>query len=186
MLSDNSIRECVERGEIEFAPYNADAVQPASVDVRLGRLFRVFRPEKAVMIDLGQPLADAVAGELVDVGENGSFILHRGEFALGHLAERLRVGSELMARVEGKSSLARVGLAIHSTAGFVDPGWNGHLTLEFTNVGPFPLCLRAGMKIGHISFERLTSAADRPYGTAGLGSKYQGDEEPGQSRYVAD
>jgi dCTP deaminase len=121
--------------------------------------------------------------ELVQVGEEGVFILHPGEFVLGSTAERVALPDDLVARLEGKSSLGRLGLLIHSTAGFVDSGWDGHLTLELSNVATLPITIYPGMKIGQISFLRMTTPADAPYGTAGVGSKYQGQRGPTPSRY---
>src|SRR6059036_3558239 len=156
-------------------------VQPSSVDLRVDRYFRVFRNDTTPFID--PKLAQEDLTELVEVPAEGRFILHPGEFVLGSTLERVALGNDLVARLEGKSSLGRLGLLIHSTAGFVDAGWDGHLTLELSNVANLPIALYPGMKIGQISFLRMTSAADHPYGSATTGSKYQGQRGPTPSRY---
>ena len=162
-------------------PLGPNAVQPASVDVRLADEILVFRNNSRTHIDVREAADDVV--ERVRVAEDRPFVLHPGQFALGSTLESITVPEDIMARVEGKSSLARYGLLIHSTAGFVDPGWSGQLTLEFSNVGILGITLYPGMKIGHISFTELTSPADNPYGSAVLGSKYQGQTGPVASRY---
>src|SRR4051812_11440093 len=157
-------------------------VQPSSVDLRVDRYFRVFRNDTTPFID--PKLAQEDLTELVEVGADGSFILHPGEFVLGSTLERVALPDDLVARLEGKSSLGRLGLLIHSTAGYVDPGWDGFLTLELSNVANLPITLYPGMKIGQISFFKLTSPAETPYGSAG--NKYQGQRGPTASRYYRD
>jgi dCTP deaminase len=181
VLSDRSIREELEAGGIEIDPLGDGALQPSSVDLRVDRFFRVFRNDTTPYIDPKQPQEDLT--ELVEVAEGGAFILHPGEFVLGSTLERVALGSDLVARLEGKSSLGRLGLLIHSTAGFVDAGWNGHLTLELSNVANLPIAIYPGMKIGQISFLRMSSPAESPYGAAGTSSKYQGQRGPTPSRY---
>jgi dCTP deaminase len=181
ILSDRSMREALAAGRIVVDPYDERHVQPASLDLRLDRLFRVFRNHTAPVIDVKLDLEDLT--ELITVPEDGVFMLHPGEFVLGSTFERIGVGDDLVARVEGKSSLGRLGLLIHSTAGFVDPGFDGHITLELSNVANLPITLYPGMKIGQISFMAMTTAADRPYGSGALGSKYQGQRGPTPSRY---
>jgi dCTP deaminase len=181
ILSDRTIREELAAGRIVIDPLADSSIQPSSVDLRLDRYFRVFRNYTVGLIDVKENLEELT--ELVEVGEEEAFILHPGEFVLGSTLERVALPADLVARLEGKSSLGRLGLLIHSTAGFVDAGWDGQLTLELSNVANLPITLYPGMKIGQISFLRMTTAADRPYGTGELGSKYQGQRGPRPSRY---
>ena len=162
-------------------PSGERSVQPSSVDLHCDSLFRVFRNDTTPYIDPKQSHEDLT--ELVEVKEGGAFILHPGEFVLGSTLERIRLPDDLVARLEGKSSLGRLGLLIHSTAGFIDPGWDGHVTLELSNVANLPITLYVGMKIGQLSFVQLTEPAENPYGAALLGSKYQGQAGPTASRY---
>lgn len=181
ILSDVSIHEELTAGRIIIDPLGPDSVQPSSVDLRVDRLFRVFRNDTTPYIDPKQPQEDLT--ELVEVEAGKAFILHPGEFVLGSTLERVALPNDLVARLEGKSSLGRLGLLIHSTAGFVDAGWDGHLTLELSNVATLPIALYPEMKIGQISFLRMTTAAEHPYGSATTGSKYQGQRGPTPSRY---
>jgi len=181
ILSDHSIREELAAGRIAIEPVDDADIQPSSVDLHIDRYFRVFRNHSMRVIDVKEDQEELT--ELVEVGEDDSFILHPGEFVLGSTAERVRLPDDLVARLEGKSSLGRLGLLIHSTAGFVDAGWDGHLTLELSNVATLPITLYPGMKIGQISFLRMTTPADAPYGSASIGSKYQGQRGPTPSRY---
>ena len=181
VLSDRSIREEIEAGRIVIDPLGEDCVQPSSVDLHVDRYFRVFRNHTMRVIDVRETQEDLT--ELVEVTEDQAFILHPGEFVLGSTLERVALPDDLVARLEGKSSLGRLGLLIHSTAGFVDAGWDGHLTLELSNVANLPITVYPGMKIGQISFLKMTSSADRPYGSENLGSKYQGQWGPTPSRY---
>jgi dCTP deaminase len=180
ILSDRTIREELAAGRIVIEPFEPSYVQPSSVDLRLDRLFRVFRNHTTPYIDPKLPQEDLT--ELVEVEGEEPFVLHPGEFALGSTLERVALPSDLVARLEGKSSLGRLGLLIHSTAGFVDAGWDGHLTLELSNVATLPIALYPGMKIGQISFLRMTTPADVPYGADAVGSKYQGQRGPTPSR----
>jgi dCTP deaminase len=181
ILSDRSIREELAAGRIEIEPLKDAYIQPSSVDLTIDRYFRVFRNHTMPLIDVKENLEDLT--ELVEVPTEGVFILHPGEFVLGATAERVRLPTDLVARLEGKSSLGRLGLLIHSTAGFVDAGWDGYLTLELSNIATLPVTLYPGMKIGQISFMRMTTAADVPYGSGNIGSKYQGQRGPTPSRY---
>ena len=181
ILSDKSIHEELAAGRIVIEPLREGDVQPSSVDLHVDRYFRVFRNDTTPFIDPKEPQEDLT--ELVEVGDDGRFILHPGEFVLGSTLERVALPDDLVARLEGKSSLGRLGLLIHSTAGFVDAGWDGHLTLELSNVANLPIAIYPGMKIGQISFLRMTSAAEHPYGSATTGSKYQGQRGPTPSRY---
>jgi dCTP deaminase len=181
ILSDVTIREELAAGRVLIDPLGVNSIQPSSVDLHVDRYFRVFRNDTTPYIDPKQPQEDLT--ELVEVAENGSFILHPGEFVLGSTLERVALPDDLVARLEGKSSLGRLGLLIHSTAGFVDAGWDGHLTLELSNVANLPIALYPGMKIGQISFLRMTTAAEHPYGSDATGSKYQGQRGPTPSRY---
>jgi dCTP deaminase len=180
VLSDGAIRRLIDSGEIGIDPYDPGLMQPSSLDVRVDRYFRVFRNSRYPYIDVRQPQDELT--ELVEV-DDGPFILHPGEFVLGSTLERVTLADDLVARLEGKSSLGRLGLLIHSTAGFIDPGWDGHVTLELSNVANLPITIYPEMKIGQLSFMRLTEPAERPYGSGGLGSKYQGQRGPTPSRY---
>jgi dCTP deaminase len=182
ILSDRDIRAEIEAGRIEIEPFDATCVQPSSVDLHVDAQFRVFANSRYPFIDVKRDMPDLT--ELVEVPVNEPFILHPGEFVLGSTFERVRLPDDLVARLEGKSSLGRLGLLIHSTAGYVDPGWDGYLTLELSNVANLPITLYPGMKIGQISFYRLTSAAETPYGSAG--NKYQGQRGPTPSRFFQD
>ena len=184
ILSDRTIKEKMKSGDLIIDPLGPRAVQPASVDVRLDAEILVFRNNWRTHIDVMKPADDVV--ERVSIEDDRPFLLHPGQFALGSTLERVAIPDDVVARIEGKSSLARYGLLIHSTAGFVDPGWDGKLTLEFSNVGILGITLRAGMKIGHISFTQLTTPADNPYGSRDLRSKYQGQNGPVASRYYMD
>src|SRR6185503_17176799 len=181
ILSDRSIREALDAGRIVVDPLDRGDVQPSSVDLRIDKYFRVFRNDTTPYIDPKEPQEDLT--EIVEVGDGGAFILHPGEFVLGSTLERVALPDDLVARLEGKSSLGRLGLLIHSTAGFVDAGWDGHLTLELSNVANLPIALYPGMKIGQISFLRMTTSAENPYGSKATGSKYQGQRGPTPSRY---
>ena len=184
ILSDRSIKEQISEGRIVIDPLGPNAVQPASVDIRLDSEILVFRNNWRTHIDVMKPADDVV--EKVAIEEGRPFLLHPGQFALGSTLEAVTIPDDIVARIEGKSSLARYGLLIHSTAGFVDPGWTGKLTLEFSNVGILGITLHKGMKIGHISFTQLTTPADNPYGSRELRSKYQGQGGPVTSRYYWD
>jgi len=181
VLSDRDIRAAIASGRIGIDPFDPAGVQPASIDIRLDRYFRVFRSSRHAYIDLARPLDDIT--ELVEVAEDEKFILHPGEFVLGSTRERIRLSDDVVSRVEGKSSLGRLGLLIHSTAGFIDPGWDGHVTLELSNVANLPITIYFGMKIGQVSFVQMTEPAETPYGAGSLGSKYQGQQGPTPSRY---
>jgi dCTP deaminase len=180
VLSDRTIRRLLDEGRIEIEPYDESLLQPSSVDVRVDRYFRVFHNARYPFIDVREPQEDLT--ELVEA-DTGPFILHPGEFVLGSTLERIRLPDDLVARLEGKSSLGRLGLLIHSTAGFIDPGWDGHVTLELSNVANLPITIYPGMKIGQLSFVQLSEPAESPYGSGGLGSKYQGQKGPTPSRY---
>jgi dCTP deaminase len=181
VLSDRTIRRLLKEGRIEIDPLDEGLIQPSSVDVRVDRLFRVFRNSRYPYIDVKQEQEDLT--ELVEVDGDQAFILHPGEFVLGSTLERIKLPDDLVARLEGKSSLGRLGLLIHSTAGFIDPGWDGHVTLELSNVANLPITIYYGMKIGQVSFVQLTEPAETPYGAEAIGSKYQGQRGPTPSRY---
>jgi dCTP deaminase len=181
VLSDRTIREEIESGRIVIDPFEPSNVQPSSVDVRVDRQFRVFHNARYPYIDVRQPMDDLT--ELVEVSGDEPFILHPGEFVLGQTLERVTLPDDLVARLEGKSSLGRLGLLIHSTAGFVDSGFSGNLTLELSNVANLPITIYHGMPIGQISFMRMDGPVERPYGTGEAGSKYQGQAEPTPSRF---
>ena len=181
VLSDRSILAGIDAGRIVIDPFEETMVQPSSVDVRVDRRFRVFHNARYPYIDVRQPMDDLT--ELVEVAGDGPFILHPGEFVLGQTLEQVTLPDDLVARLEGKSSLGRLGLLIHSTAGFVDSGFSGHLTLELSNVANLPITIYHGMPIGQISFMRMDGPVDRPYGSRTTGSKYQGQSEPTPSRF---
>jgi dCTP deaminase len=181
VLSDRTIKRLLGEGRIEIDPYDAALLQPSSVDVRVDRFFRVFHNARYPFIDVKQPQEDLT--ELVEVEDETPFILHPGEFVLASTLERVKLPDDLVARLEGKSSLGRLGLLIHSTAGFIDPGWDGQVTLELSNVANLPITIYYGMKIGQLSFVQLSEPAENPYGAAGVGSKYQGQKGPVPSRY---
>ena len=181
IFSDRSIKEAVQSKRIIIDPYDEGLVQAASVDLRLGQKVRVFRSTRIPYIDVMQELPDLT--ELVEIDEVSPFYLHPNEFALGVILEKVTLPNDIAARLDGKSSLGRLGLLVHSTAGWVDPGWSGHLTLELSNVSGLPISLYYGMKISQISFFPLTTPAEHPYGSSSLGSKYQNQAEPTPSRY---
>ena len=184
VLSDHDIAAQLASGRVRVEPYDAADLQPSSVDLHLDRSFRVFRNNRYAFIDVRAPQPDLT--ELLNVADEEPFVLHPGEFVLGQTVEWVELPNDLVARLEGKSSLGRLGLLIHSTAGYVDPGWKGKLTLELSNVAKLPIALYFGMKIGQISFFQMSSPVDRPYGSSGLGSKYQGQSEPTASAYFED
>jgi len=181
ILSDRTIREEIAAGRIVVDPFDPACVQPSSVDLHVNSQFRVFANSRYPYIDVKQPMPDLT--ELVKVEPGEPFILHPGEFVLGSTLERVAIPDDMVARLEGKSSLGRLGLLIHSTAGYVDPGWDGYLTLELSNVANLPITIYPGMKIGQISFFRLSTAAERPYGSSETKSKYQGQRGPTASKF---
>jgi dCTP deaminase len=176
VLSDGTIRRLVQEGRIEIEPWDPDLVQPASVDLRLGDSFRVFHNHRVTAIDLRDPPTNLTEGE--------PFAIHPGEFALGRTLETVRIPDDVVARIEGKSSLGRLGLIVHATAGFVDPGFHGSLTLEITNLTRVPIKLYAGLLIAQLSFMALDAPAEHPYGSEALGSHYQGQLAATESRYM--
>jgi len=181
ILSDQTIRDELKQGRIVIDPLDESCIQPSSVDLHLDSQFRVFRNHNLRVIDVREEQPELT--EVVNVTEGNCFMLHPGEFVLGATAERVAIPDDLVARLEGKSSLGRLGLLIHATAGFIDAGWDGYVTLELANLATLPITLYPGMKIGQISFLRMTSPASRPYGSAGMKSKYQGQRGPTASRY---
>ena len=180
VLSDRSIREELAKGRIVISPLGDGCIQPASVDLHLDRHLLVFQNTRVPYIDVRA--TNERLTEMVTVGDDDPFMLHPGEFVLGSTLEHIEVPDDLVARLEGKSSLGRIGLLIHSTAGYVDPGWKGRLTLELSNVSNLPITLYYRMRIGQVSFLRLTTPADVLYGSGELGSKYQGDQLPTPSK----
>ena len=180
LLSDRDIRAELEAGRVALDPYDPTMVQPSSIDVRLDRYFRLFDNHKYPVIDPAAEQPDLT--RLVEVERGEPFVLHPGEFVLGSTYEQVTLPDDVAARLEGKSSLGRLGLLTHSTAGFIDPGFTGHVTLELSNVATLPILLWPGMKIGQLCFFRLTSPTENPYGSAAYGSRYQGQRGPTASR----
>jgi dCTP deaminase len=180
LLSDRDIRAQIDAGRVVFEPWDAAMLQPSSVDVRLDKFFRLFDNHKYRVIDPAVDQPDLT--RLVEVDPAEGFVLHPGEFVLGSTYETITLPDDLAARVEGKSSLGRLGLLTHATAGFVDPGFSGHVTLELSNVATLPIMLWPGMKIGQLAFFQLSSPADNPYGSPVYGSHYQGQRGPTASR----
>ncbi len=181
VLSDGTISRLVSEGRIGIDPWDPGLVQPASVDLRLGDSFRVFHNHRATAIDLRRPPENLTEEVVVPEGE--SFVIHPGEFCLGRTLEWVELPDDIVARIEGKSSLGRLGLIVHATAGFCDPGWKGTLTLELNNLTRVPIILHPGLEIAQLSFMMLDRPALRPYGTADLGSHYQGQRAATASRY---
>ena len=181
VLSDGTIRRLVEDGRIKIDPWDEALVQPASVDLRLGDSFRVFHNHRVTAIDLRDPPSDLTEQVIVD--EDEPFVIHPGEFALGRTMEWVELPDDIVARIEGKSSLGRLGLIVHATAGFCDPGWKGTLTLELANLTRVPILLYHGLAIAQLSFMALDVPAERPYGHEELGSHYQGQVDATASRY---
>src|SRR5690348_4080224 len=180
LLSDRDITGAIVEGRLGIEPFDEAMVQPSSIDVRLDRFFRVFNNTRYTHIDPRQRQDDLTS--LVETDQDEPFVLHPGEFVLGSTFEAVQLPDDLAGRLEGKSSLGRLGLLTHSTAGFIDPGFTGHITLELSNVANLPITLWAGMKIGQLCLFRLTSAAEFPYGSAQAGSRYQGQRGPTPSR----
>lgn len=180
LLSDRDIRADLASGRIGLDPFDDEMIQPSSVDVRLDRYFRLFDNHKYPVIDPSLPQPELT--RLVEVDPDESFMLHPGEFVLASTLELVTLGDDVAARLEGKSSLGRLGLLTHSTAGFIDPGFSGHVTLELSNVATLPITLWPGMKIGQLCYFRLTSPAEKPYGAGATGSRYLGQRGPTASR----
>jgi dCTP deaminase len=180
LLSDRDILTELDSGRVQLDPLSRDMIQPSSIDVRLDKFFRVFDNHKYPHIDPAADQSDLTRE--VEVHSDETFVLHPGEFVLGSTYEVVSLPDDIAARLEGKSSLGRLGLLTHSTAGFIDPGFSGHVTLELANVATLPIKLYPGMKIGQLCFFRLSSPADNPYGSAKYGSRYQGQRGPTPSR----
>ncbi|MEV8248053.1 dCTP deaminase [Streptomyces rochei] len=180
LLSDRDLHDAISRGQLGVAPFDEAMLQPASIDVRLDNQFRVFENHRHAHIDPSVQQDDLT--RLVEVPAGEPFVLHPGEFVLASTFERVRLPRHLAARLEGKSSLGRLGLATHSTAGFIDPGFEGHVTLELSNDATLPLLLWPGMKVGQLCVFQLSSPAEHPYGSAVRGSRYQGQRGPTASR----
>ncbi len=180
LLSDRDLKAEIEAGRLALEPYDVGLVQPSSIDVRLDRFFRVFNNSRYTHIDPAEQQDDLTA--LVEPDGEDAFVLHPGEFVLGSTLEIVTLPDDLAGRLEGKSSLGRLGLLTHSTAGFIDPGFNGHITLELSNVANLPIMLWPGMKIGQLCLFRLSSPAEHPYGSEIYGSRYQGQRGPTPSR----
>ncbi|MBW3085141.1 dCTP deaminase, dUMP-forming [Austwickia sp. TVS 96-490-7B] len=180
LLSDRDIRAQIDSGRVVLHPYDPQMVQPSSIDVRLDRLFRLFDNHKYPFIDPAEDQPELT--RLVEVDADEPFVLHPGEFVLGSTYEQVTLPDDVAARVEGKSSLGRLGLLTHATAGFVDPGFTGHVTLELSNVATLPIKLWPGMRIGQLCFFQLSSPAEHPYGSSRSGNHYQGQRGPTASR----
>ncbi len=180
LLSDRDIRSEIEHGRVTIDPYDPTLIQPSSIDIRLDRYFRVFENHKYPHID--PSVEQPGLTRLIEGDKDEPFILHPGEFVLASTYEIVTLSDDLASRLEGKSSLGRLGLLTHSTAGFIDPGFSGHVTLELSNVATLPMKLYPGMRIGQLCMFRLSSPADFPYGSAKYGSRYQGQRGPTPSR----
>lgn len=180
LLSDRDIRTAIDNGDLGIEPFDANLVQPSSVDVRLDRYFRVFNNSRYTHIDPKLEMEGLT--ELVEVSEGDNFVLHPGEFVLASTLEKFTLPANLAGRLEGKSSLGRLGLLTHSTAGFIDPGFSGYITLELSNVANLPITLWPEMKVGQLALFAMSSPAQTPYGTGKLGSKYQGQRGPTPSK----
>ncbi len=184
VLSDRTIKEELAAGRLVIDPLDKNDIQPASVDLHLDRVFRIFRVTRRPYVDVREPMEDLT--ELVSIEDDEPFIIQPGSFVLGSTLESVTLPDDIVARVDGKSSLGRLGLLVHATAGYVDPGWMGKLTLELSNQSQMPIALYYGMKVSQISFLRLSTPVERPYGSEGLASKYQGQTGPTPSRIFQD
>ena len=180
LLSDRDIKAEIDAGRVKVEPFDGAMIQPSSVDVRLDRFFRVFENHKYSVIDPSIEQVDLTREVAVEANEE--FILHPGEFVLASTYEVITLPDDIAGRLEGKSSLGRLGLLTHSTAGFIDPGFSGHITLELSNVANLPVKLLPGMKIGQLCLIKLSSPAENPYGSALYGSRYQGQRGPTASK----
>jgi len=180
LLSDRDLRSELADGRLLVDPLDPSLIQPSSIDVRMDRMFRVFNNSRYTHIDPAQQQDELT--QMVEVADGDPFVLHPGEFVLAATLERFALPDDLAGRLEGKSSLGRLGLLTHSTAGFIDPGFDGHITLELSNVANLPITLWPGMKIGQLCLFRLSSPAENPYGSQAVGSKYQGQRGPTASR----
>lgn len=183
ILSDKDLRTEIKKKRIKVAPFVSEHIQPASLDVRLGNEFRIFKNSTKPYLDVKEPMEDFM--ELIKVKKGGQIIIHPGEFLLGTTMEKVTVPDDLVCQLNGRSSIGRLGIIVHATAGFIDPGFEGYITLEMTNVANIPIALYAGMRIGQLAFTRLSSPAENPYGTK-KGSKYSGQEGPTTSRIWKD
>lgn len=181
ILSDATLTELIENGQLGIEPFDPDAVQPASIDVRLGQQFSVMHSSRLTHIDPARTSEAVMESTTIENGD--AFVIHPGEFALGHTAERITLPDDLVGIVNGKSSLGRLGLQVHATAGFVDPGFSGTIVLEFSNVANVPILLRPGMKVAQLVFQKLDRSAARPYGHPELRSKYQHQSGAVASKY---
>ena len=184
VLSDRTIKEELAAGRLVIEPLEKANIQPASIDLRLDRVFRIFRVTRRPFVDVRQPMDDLT--ELVTIEDDEPFIIQPGTFVLGSTLESVTLPEDIVARVDGRSSLGRLGLLVHATAGYIDPGWTGKLTLELSNQSQMPIALYYGMKVSQISFLRMSTPVDRPYGSEGLASKYQGQTGPTPSRIFQD
>ncbi|WP_296102681.1 dCTP deaminase [uncultured Corynebacterium sp.] len=180
ILSDRDIRSAIDSGHLGISPFDPTMVQPSSIDVRLDRYFRVFNNARYTHIDPKEEQEDLTS--LVEVKDGDAFILHPGEFVLGSTLEEFALPADLAGRLEGKSSLGRLGLLTHSTAGFIDPGFNGYITFELSNASNLPIALYPEMKVGQLALFMMSSPAETPYGSGSLGSKYQGQRGPTASK----
>lgn len=177
ILSDKDIKKRLVKGDLVIEPFEADCVQPSTYDVHLSSQFRIFSIHKETVIDIREKQSIT---ELIDVGNEGKFVLHPGEFVLGSTLERIEVPVDIAVKLDGKSSLGRLGLVIHSTAGYIDPGFKGYVTFQMSNNNRLPIVLYAGMKMGQLIFFKMSSEVERPYGTAG--NKYQNQKGPTESQ----
>jgi len=184
VLSDRTIREEIASGRLVVDPLEPDCIQPASIDLHLDRVFRVFRLSHRAHVDVREPVEDLT--EVVQIEDDTPFFLQPGEFVLASTVETITLPNDIVARLDGRGSMGRLGLLVHATAGYVDPGWTGKLTLELSNAAKMPIAIYASMKIAQLSFLRMSTPVERPYGSPGLGSKYQGQQGPTASRAYED
>lgn len=184
VLSDRTIKEELAAGHLVIEPLDEANIQPASIDLRLDRVFRTFRVTRRPFVDVRRQMDDLT--ELVTIEDDEPFIIQQGTFVLGSTLESVTLPDDIVARVDGRSSLGRLGLLVHATAGYIDPGWTGKLTLELSNQSQMPIALYYGMKVSQISFLRMSTPVDRPYGSESLASKYQGQTGPTPSRIFQD
>ena len=183
ILSDIDIKKEIKSGRLRITPFDKNSIQPASLDVKMGSEFRIFKNTQKAFLDVKEPADDYM--EFIKIPNGKPLIVHPGEFLLGTTIEKIKLPNDLVGQLNGRSSLGRIGIIVHATAGFIDPGFEGYITLEMTNLANIPIMLYPGMRIGQIAFTRMSSAAEKPYGPS-RGSKYSGQVGPTISRIWKD